>query len=134
MRLSNPKRIIVEDFPKESRETIAKLAGIYNQFQDEVVQAVNGQLDFDNLKRTKVVLNVTLDANGVPQGASQIKTGLTSYSGKNIIDIQNMQGGANVLSSPYLDCTYQGNGIIKVNKFLGLPTGQKLRITIEFIG
>lgn len=134
MKLSNPKRIIVEDFPKEAKPVVEKLAYIYNQFSDEVVEAINGQLDFDNLKRSKVVIQVTLDSAGLPQGSSQIKTNLTSYSGKNIIDVQNLQGGANVLSSPYLDCTWQGNGIVRVNKFHGLPLGQKLRITIEFIG
>lgn len=134
MQVSNVKRIIVEDFPKEDRETVSKLASILNQFMDETVELSRKNVDFDNLKRSKIALDVTLDANGIPQGAAQIKIGLTSYSGKNIVDVQNLQGGANVISSPYLDCTYQGNGIVKINKFHGLPLGVKLRITVEFIG
>lgn len=135
MQLSNVKRIIVEDFSKEDRETISKLAIILNSFMDEVVQLSRKNISFDNLNRTLVTLDIKVDANGKPQGVSKINTNLSTYRGKNIIDVQTLQSGtANVISTPYLDCTPEGNGIVRINRFYGLPVNTKVRVTIEFIG
>jgi hypothetical protein len=135
MILSNVKRIVVEDFKQEDRETVSKLANILNSFMDEVVELSRKNINFENLNRSVVVLDIKVDANGKPMGVSQINTNLRSYRGKNIIDVQNFQSGAaNVTSVPYLDCTPQGNGIVKINRFYGLPVNAKVRVTIEFIG
>lgn len=135
MQLDNAKRIIVEDYPKESRETVAKLAGILNDFMDQVVQLSRKRVDFSNLNRSLVAIDITVDGTGKPVGVSQININLSSYSGKNIVDVQSLKAGvANVISAPYLDCTYQGSGIVKINKFYGLPVNTKVRVTIEFIG
>jgi hypothetical protein len=120
MQLSNVKRIIVEDFKSDDRELVAKLAVILNSFMDEVVQLSRKNIDYDNRK---------------PIGVNQINTNLKTYRGKNILDIQSLKAGtANVISTPYLDCTPQGRGIVTINRFFGLPANTKLRITIEFIG
>lgn len=132
-QLSNTRRIIVEDFPEEDRETVGKLATVINAFTDEVVDLTRKKINFDNLARSLVTIDITVDANGMPKGVSQINTTLSSFSGKNIVHVQSLSGGANVVSSPYLDCTYQGNGIVRIVKFYGLPPNKKLRISIEFI-
>lgn len=135
MQLSNVKRIIVEDFPKEQRETVSKLATILNSFMDEVIELSRKKVDFDNLNRSLITIDVTVDANGKPIGVTQINTNLKTYKGKNIIDVQSLKvGSPNVLSTPYLDCTPQGNGIVTINKIYGLPVNVKVRLTIEFIG
>jgi hypothetical protein len=135
MQLSNVKRIIVEDFKSDDRELVAKLAVILNSFMDEVVQLSRKNIDYDNLNRSVVTLDITVDTNGKPIGVNQINTNLKTYRGKNILDIQSLKAGtANVISTPYLDCTPQGRGIVTINRFFGLPANTKLRITIEFIG
>lgn len=134
MQLSNVRRIVVEDFKQEDRETVGKLAEIINSFMEEVVDLSQGKVDFDNLNRKLVKADFTLDAQGKPIGVSQINTGLQTYQGNKIINVQSLVGGDNVISSPYLDCTFQGNGLVKINKFTGLPTGKKIRVTFEFIG
>lgn len=134
MQLSNVRRIVVEDFKQEHRETVGKLSEILNSFMDEVIELSQGNITIDNLNRTIVKADFTVDATGKPMGVSQINTGLTTYSGNKIINVQSLSGGDNVISSPYLDCTFQGNGLVKVNKITGLPAGKKLRLTIEFIG
>lgn len=133
MRLNNVRRIVVEDYGKEHRETVAKLAEILNSFMEEVTLLSQGNIDIDNLTRNIVKIDITVDEAGKPKGVTQIQTGLNSYSGKNIIDVQSFIVGDNVISSPYLDCSYQGNGLVKIHKFTGLPSGKKLRVTIEFI-
>lgn len=133
MQLSNARRIIVEDFPKDQRETVAKLAEIINPHMEEVVQLSQGNIGIDNLNRTIIKIDILVDSLGKAKGITQINTGLTTYSGNKIIDVQSLAGGDNVLSAPYLDCTFQGNGLVRINKFIGLPVGKKLRVTFEFI-
>lgn len=134
MQISNVRRIIVEDYPEESRETVAKLATVINSFMDEIVNLSRNKVDYDNLNRSLVVLDVTIDANGAAKGLDKINTKLATYTGNKIINVQSLQGGANVLSAPFLDCSALGNGLVRVNKFHGLPVGKKIRISIEFIG
>lgn len=134
MQLSNVRRIVVEDFKQDQREMVGKLAEILNSFMEETVTLSQGNIGIDNLTRNIVKIDITVDASGKPVGVTQIQTGLKTYTGKNIIDIQSISGGDNVISAPYLDCSFQGNGLVKVNKFIGLPPGKKIRVTIEFIG
>jgi hypothetical protein len=133
MQLSNVRRIVVEDFPKDQRQTVEKLATIINSFMEETVALSQKNIDFENLNRSKVMVELTVDASGTPSGVTQINTQLSSYSGNKIIDVQNLVGGANVVSAPYLDCTYLGNGVVRINKIYGLNPGKKSRITFEFI-
>lgn len=135
MQLSNVKRIIVEDFKQEDRETVSKLATILNGFMDEVTELSRKNINFDNLNRSVVTLDIKVDASGKPQGVTKINTNLKSYRGKNILDVQSLQSGTpNVVSVPYLDCTPEGNGIVRINKIYGLPVNVKVRVTIEFVG
>lgn len=132
-QLSNVRRIIVEDFAEEDRETVGKIANVFNSFADEIIELSRKRINFDNLARSLVVIDITVDANGMPKGVNQINTTLPTYSGKNLVSIQSLSGGDNVVSAPYLDCTYIGNGIVRINRFFGLPANKKLRISIEFI-
>lgn len=134
MQLSNVRRIVIEDFAKEDRPAVEKLATILNPFMEEVVTLSEGNVSYDNLNRSKVSADITVDASGNAVGLTQINTQLQSYSGNVIIQVQNLSGGANVVSAPYLDCTYQGNGIVRINKIYGLVVGKKSRVTFEFIG
>jgi hypothetical protein len=135
MQLPNVKRIIVEDFPKETRETVAKLANILNEHMEQVVQLSRKNIGTDNLNESVVTIDITVDANGIPQGVSQINTNLSTYGGKEIIDVQSLKSGvANTISAPYLDCTPQGSGIVRINKFYGLPANTKVRVKIKFFG
>jgi hypothetical protein len=134
MQISNVRRIIVEDFPEKERDSIGKLATVLNSFMEEVVDLSRNNISYDNLARAKVVLDLVLNASGIPKGVTQINTTLPSISGAIIINAQVLQGGGpNVISSPYLDYSNLGNGTIKINKFHGLPENKKMRITIEFI-
>jgi hypothetical protein len=51
MKISSIKKLVVEDYKSEVRETIQRLATVLNPFLDQVVQAMSGNLTTrDNLK------------------------------------------------------------------------------------
>lgn len=134
-QLSNVRRIVVEDFSEESRETVGKLASILNNHMEEVVELSRGNISYENLNQTIVKFEVTVDAQGKPTTLIQINTGLSTYSGKVVTDVQGVNSASDVVvSAPWLDCTYQGNGLVRVNRVLGLPANKKMRVTVEFKG
>lgn len=134
MQLSNVRRIIVEDYKEDDRDTVAKLATVLNSFMEEVVSLSRKNVSFDNLNRSLVVIDLTVGSDGTPKGLDKLNTQLKTYSGNKIINVQSLQGGVNVTSAPFLDCSPLGNGLVRINKFHGLPANKKLRISIEFIG
>lgn len=132
-KLSDIRRIIPEDFSKEAQEVIEGVAGSYNEFADEIYQVVNGQLDFDNLARAKVSLDISFDSTGKPVGNASIVTGLSFVSMLHIGKIQNITNASRISQIPYLDWSFQGNGIVKINYGVGFTTGIKYRLTLELI-
>jgi hypothetical protein len=133
-KLSDIRRIVPEDFKDEDRESAEKIAGSYNEFADEVYQVINGQLDFDNLARNKVVIDIAFQADGTPVVPTSVKTSLNSVSMVHIGNIQNMTNSSERLaSSPFLGWTYTGSGFVKLNYGLGFSVGKKYRITLELI-
>jgi hypothetical protein len=132
-KLSDIRRIIPEDFSKEAQEVIEGVAGSYNEFADEIYQVVNGQLDFDNLARAKVSIDISFDSTGKPVGNASIVTGLGFVSMLHIGKIQNITNASRITQVPYLDWSFQGNGTIKINYGVGFTTGIKYRLTLELI-
>lgn len=61
MKISGIKKVIVEDFKSDARETIQRLSQILNPFLDQVVQVLSGNLTLaDNFKGK--VYNIELPA------------------------------------------------------------------------
>lgn len=132
-KLSDIRRIIPEDFSKEAQEVIEGVAGSYNEFADEIYQVVNGQLDFDNLARSKISIDLSFDSTGKPVGNASISSGLSFVSMLHIGKIQNLTNAVRISQVPYLDWSFQGNGIVKINYGVGFTAGVKYRLTLELI-
>lgn len=133
-KLSSIRRIIPEDFAKEDQAAANTIAGSYNDFADEVFQVINGSLDFENLARSKAVVDIMFDANGSPVGQVNVSTKLNSVAIINIGKVQNLtNSAARLTSAPYLDWTLQGQGLIKILYGRGFTAGVKYRITLEIV-
>jgi hypothetical protein len=133
-KLSDIRRIIPEDFDAEQQELVEGIAGSYNEFADEVYGVINGQLDFENLARAKVSLEITFDATGKPINSSSISVNLASVSMIHIGKVQNVtNASARLTQLPYIDWSFQGGGIIKINYGVGFTAGNKYRLTLEII-
>lgn len=133
-KLSDIRRIIPEDFKDDERDLVEKISGSYNDFADEVYQTMNGQLDFDNLARSKSTIDITFTSSGVPTGSVNIATNLTYVSMVLIGRIQNVTNPTLRLTiPPFISWTYVGNGIVKIDYGLGFVAGNKYRLTLEII-
>lgn len=133
-KLSDIRRIIPEDFEAEQQELVQGIAGSYNEFADEIYSVVNGQLDFENLARSKISLELTFDSSGKPVSSSSINTGLAFVSILYIGKIQNLTSpNTRVTQVPYIDWSFVGNGIVKINYGVGFVAGNKYRLTLELV-
>jgi hypothetical protein len=135
-KLSDIRRIIPEDVDSKASPTkiVETVAGSYNEFADELYQVVNGQLDFENLARRMITLEITFDPTGKPTNNSSIASGLSYVSMIHIGKAQNLSNSAvKFTQTPYIDWTLQGNGIVKINYGIGFQSGSKYRLVLELI-
>lgn len=135
-KLSDIRRIIPEDVDSKSTpiDIVETIAGSYNDFADEIYQVVNGQLDFDNMARAKVSIDISFDSTGRPIGNTNVVTNLSFVSMLYIGKIQNVTNAAvRITQVPYLDWSYQGNGNIKINYGVGFTANTKYKLTLELV-
>lgn len=132
-KLSDIRRIVPEDFKKEDQDSAQRIAGSYNEFADELYQVINGQLDFSNLARRKVSIDLTISSTGVITGSKVAITNLSFISGINIIKVDNLVNTTiRPTACPFIGFTYNGSGKFTIDYVLGLPAG-KWRLTLEVI-
>jgi hypothetical protein len=135
-KLSDIRRIIPEDVDNKStpQDIVETVAGSYNEFADEIYQVINGQLDFDNLARSKVSVDISFDTTGKPVGNVAIASNLSFVSMIHIGKVQNLTNSAvRFTQAPYIDWTLQGNGVVKINYAIGFVAGNKYRLVLELI-
>lgn len=132
-RISNVNRIILEDYPAKDREIISRLATVLNLFMEETVNVVNGNIDYDNIKRQLVQFDVIVDANGKPITTTRFNSD-SQIKGKTIVDIQNLTNSAIYpTASPFVTTSAISTQIYEVKNIIGLVPNQKYRITLELI-
>lgn len=64
MKIQIPPRIRVEDYAQDEQELVGKLSGNISNFMDEVYRAINGGIDFENLVRKTVDVDITISTAG----------------------------------------------------------------------
>ena len=132
-KLSDIRRIIPEDFKQEDQDVAQRIAGSYNDFADELYEVVNGQLDFDNLARRKISIDVNISSTGKISGTTTAVTNLSFVSGINVIKVDNLSNTTAIpTSAPFVGFVYQGSGRFTISYILGIPSG-KWRLTLEVI-
>ena len=133
-KIRTPSRIREEDFSEENREDISKLTSI-NDFQDDVVSTLNGNIDFENLNRQKAQFDVTTDASGTPVNPPQIKLSLKSKPyGVHIVRMDNLLSpGTYPAYMPFIGFTFN-DVLLTITAIKGLTASAKYRIYVEIIG
>lgn len=136
-KIQAPKRIRAEDFASDERSLIGKLGFIVNSFMDDVYNALNNNLDFNNLNRQIVTIGVRMGAGSpVPLlNSPQIKHTLRGKPvGINCIKAQNINSPSTYPeNAPYISFTFNEN-IITVLNVSGLQANSEYSLTLEIIG
>lgn len=135
MQIDNVKRILAEDFDKDHQETVEKLANILNYFMEQVSNAVNGNISFDNLNQRLITVETTVDDNGTPLSGATFASNLKNASGCVVIAAKNVTNGSVYPTScPFVSFSPASSGTFKINNIKGLQVGNKYRLTIILIG
>lgn len=132
--MSIPKKIRVEDFKSDYQEMISKLSYSISPFMDEVYNVLNNNIDFYNLNRQLVTLNVKMDALGALKELPKVKT---TVSGKvrgisviNAINVNNTK----VYPSSHPFCSFTINGdFLTILNISGLQANTEYQLTLELI-
>ena len=134
-QLDSIKRIVKEEFKSEDRETIEKLAFILNSFMTQVIDTVNGKIDFRNLNQEVKTINVVVNSNGVPTTTTKIKHNLlTKIQGIICIDARNLTNTTLYpTNAPFLSFT-PGEGVATIKNITGLQANNKYSLTLILIG
>lgn len=134
MKVSIPSRIRAEDFKPEEQEMIGKLSGTISGFLDDVYRALNKGIDFENLNRQIVDLDVTIDGSGRLVNSAQIKN-LTAgrLKGLHVINAINLNNpGVYPTATPFVSWSINNN-LINVLNVTGLQNSSQYRLTLELM-
>jgi hypothetical protein len=129
--LENVKRIRREDFKDEDQETIDGLAFILNRFMTQVVDTVNGNIDYANIKHELKTFTVEVDANGIPKKTTKIKVTASRIAGTVVIKYKNLTNlGTYPTSGPTISFT-NNIGFITIDHVTGLQADEQYQLTVE---
>ncbi len=134
-KVPDVKRINKEDFAKEMQSTIETLAYPINSFMEQTKSALDGNLDFRNFNQEIINIDVTTDADGIPNIITQYKSNLkTRVIGHTCISALNKNSPLNTpTGTPFI--TYVLNTpLIRLTKVTNLQANEKYTLTLISIG
>lgn len=127
------KRITAEEFKPEDREVAQRIGNIYNYFAEQVTNVLNGNVDFSNLTRSLIQLDVITDANGTPIQTTRFNARV-GLRGTNVIRAVNNTNLVNFTEGqPFVSFSSAGTGLYTVSNIKGLNPNQQYTLTLELI-
>lgn len=133
-KLGNLKRFLKEDFPEDDQEFVDKMGSILNPFLEQIAQAFNKNINFENLSRELITVDIENGTGGKLKTTTQFKFTLTNrILGLNIIKAENITNSSIYpTQAPWISWSINGN-IITINQATGIQDNNKYRFTIELI-
>lgn len=134
-RVPDFKRITKEDFDKESQRLIERLAYPLNSFMEQVINALNRNIDFQNLNQEIIEITVTVDSSGKPLIPLQYKSNLRSrVQGMICIRAENLT----TTNTPPVNTPFatfiQTTNIVTVSNIKGLTANESYKLNFLTIG
>lgn len=127
-KINNYRRISTSEYSGENAQMIQTLANSLNPFMREVTDAINGNLDFDNLNQNVIEFEVTVDATGIPQNR-QVNIGRSAIQGLSVISARSVNNPSVFpTGQPFISFTPTGSNIITVNNISSLPANERFLI------
>ena len=135
MKVTNLKRIAAEEFESEMQPTITQLSATLNPFLEQVSNAFNKNIDFDNLNQEVLQFEVTVDASGVPTTALELRYGVKGRPrGMAVIQAFSLSATpAFPTAAPFITYDFN-NGNIRVRHVAGLPANKKFQLSVILYG
>lgn len=134
MKPSNIRQLIAEDFAPEDRQMIARLGGVLNYFMRQITEILNENVDFDNLTWDLITVNVTVDANGVPNQTTKFSSDVQVPRGLTVIKATNLTNTVTYPdNAPFVSFTPEGSGISKINHVTGLQADNTYQLVLMVI-
>ena len=134
MKIRIPDKLRVEDFDSNMQDTIGKIAKIYNQFTDSVYRTLNGNVDFGNLSRQLISIDIITDASGQLINPPKIKLTIPNkINGLHCISAINLiKSNSYPTSAPFISYSVN-NSILSIDNISGIPASSQFRLTIEIL-
>jgi hypothetical protein len=135
-KIQQPKRIRIEDFKDDQKDLITKISDLVAPFMDDVFRALDGSIDFDNLNRQIVDIEVMINASGQVVNNPQVKTTFKTQKvrGINVINAVNLVNSSVYPTSlPMVNFTINGS-LMTILNIVGLQANSRYRLTLELIG
>jgi len=134
-RVNNLKRITVEEFAEEDQETVGKLAVALNPFLEQVSNAFNKNIDFDNLNQEIIQVEVTVGSDGKPVSPTEVRVSLrTRPRGLVVIRAENLSGTASFpTGTPFITYDFSGSNV-RILHVAGIPAGRKYSLSMLVLG
>lgn len=130
-RISEFRRLNPQDVDPDDQSVVETLGYTLNPFMQEVADAINGNLDFDNLNFEILTFDISVDSEGKPIQTNKIAVNKTNPLGIDVIRIINKQNPTNLSdSSPFIHFTPLGNGFVRMDKIIGIQPNDKHLIRI----
>lgn len=132
--ITNLKRIIKEDFNSEDQPLIEKLSFSLNPLLEQLTQAFNHGIDFNNLNQEYATFTLKVDGSGIPTTSSELKHSLkTRIKGIHCIRVENLTDNTPLVGAPFVSFTTK-NDLIQISQVTGLVADKQYRLSLVIIG
>lgn len=127
------KRLNADEFKDDDKETVQRIAELYNYFAEQTTNIINGNIDFDNMNRELRQIDVVVDANGTPNITTQFSA-TVGMRGTNVLRVVNLTNtGTYPTGNPLISFTASGSGLYTIDNITGLVAGNEFRLTFELV-
>ena len=133
-KLQGFKRIQTEDFPKEYQSVIDRLGYSINIFAEQVLDAFNKKISYENLNRSYITITTDVSILGVPNDELIVKIPTSGFIGFNCVSAENIDDDTPVTGCPFISYVRLTNGSIRVTNIVGLPANKSFKLTVEILG
>lgn len=133
MKLSSFKRIITQDFPKESQKMIEQLGSTLNDSFTQIYSAINKRLTFaDNIACTVKDVQVMVDSSGNTTQIASFSLDVPNMPvlGVVVIKAENLTNSAVYpTTAPFISYQIVGN-TVRINNITGLQENNVYRLKV----
>lgn len=129
-KLDNLRRPTLDNVPEDQRETAKILLDIFNFHMEQVINVMNGNIDYDNMVDNILQIQVSVDSNGTPLSGSRF-TAIDGIGGTNVIRAVNLTVPSGYpTTTPFISYERIGEGVYKINDITGLLPNNNYLLTI----